>query len=375
MKLNVAVLMGGKTAEHEISLKSGEEVVNALDKNKYNVKPVKIKKNGEWLIPGGYVSEGKELDVREGVFSIIDSKGSHMVDITEENWPVLSNGNIEQLKGGEEEKIDVVFLALHGPFGEDGTVQGLLEMMNIPYTGSGVLASALAMDKAKCKEVYIYNNIKTPRFVTCDCWEWKKNAGDLINNIEMNLSYPCVVKPSNLGSSVGTFIVKSGDELKEKILLALDYDNRVIVEEYIKGTEITCPVLGAFAGEEPSALPLVEIIPPGSAVFFDYDVKYNGRTQEITPARISEELTVRAQELGIKVHKILGCAGLSRTDMIIKDNELYVLETNTIPGMTRNSLFPQAARAMGMSFPDLLTRLIELALDGHRHKKSKVERK
>jgi len=375
MKLNVAVLMGGKTAEHEISLKSGEEVVNGLDKNKYKVKPIKIKKNGDWLIPRGYIGEGKELDVREGVFSIIDSEGSHSVNITEESWPVLSDSNVEQLKDGEDEKIDVVFLALHGPFGEDGTVQGMLEMMNIPYTGSGVLASALAMDKAKCKEVYIYNNIKTPDFVVCDYWEWQKNSDKLIDNVEMKTGYPCVVKPSNLGSSVGTYIVKSRDELKEKIFLALDYDNRVIVEEYIKGTEITCPVLGGFAGEEPSALPLVEIIPPDSAVFFDYDVKYNGETTEITPARICEEITLRAQELGIKVHKILGCAGLSRTDIIIKDNELYVLETNTIPGMTRNSLFPQAASAMGMTFSVLLTRLVELALDGHRHKKSKVERR
>ena len=177
-----------------------------------------------------------------------------------------------------------------------------------------------------------------------------------------------------MGSSVGTFIVKDREDLELRVPQALLYDNVILIEKLLKGTEITCAVLGAFAGEEPTALPLTEIVPPGEASFFDYNVKYDGSTQEITPARISPELTLKAQDLGVKAHKVLGCKGLSRTDIIIEEDELYVLETNTIPGMTLQSLYPQAAKAAGIEFPKLLDRLINLALDAYKNKKSKIER-
>lgn len=363
--------MGGRTAEHEISLESGKEVLEALDKNKYRVKPMKIKKTGEWIIPQGYIDTCKE-----GIVSLIDDNGtSYKMKVSDDNWPVLSDGNIEKLKKSSEDKVDVVFIVLHGPFGEDGTVQGLLELMDIPYTGSNVLCSALAMNKAKCKEIYIYNNIKVPDFIVCYYQDWHRDSDKIIKIVEDKINYPCVIKPSSMGSSVGTYIVKERNNLKDKISRALEYDNTILIEEYIKGTEITCAVLGSLHGEEPEALPLTEIIPPEHVEFFDYNVKYDGSTREITPARISQKLTLKAQEIGVYVHKILTCSGMSRTDMIIREEDIYVLETNTIPGMTKNSLYPQAAIAAGMTFSELLDRLIELALDVHKHKKIKVERK
>jgi D-alanine-D-alanine ligase len=248
-------------------------------------------------------------------------------------------------------------------------------MMNIPYTGSDVLSSALAMNKAKCKEVYIYNGINVPDFIACNYYEWKKNEGELIGKSEDKLGYPCVVKPANLGSSVGTYIVKNREDMIKRISNAFEYDNTILIEKYLKGIEVTCAVLGGKSGEEPVAFPLTEIVPPDDAEFFDYDVKYDGTTREITPARISRELTSTCQEIAVKVHKILGCGGMSRTDMIIIDNNIYVLETNTIPGMTKQSLYPQAAASMGIEFPDLLDKIIDLAIDTFKNKKVKTERK
>jgi len=326
------------------------------------------------MIPAGFIGPSSDNIRSLTTFNFIDEKeNSYELNISEDNWPVTVSTGIEKFKTGE--KIDVVFIALHGPYGEDGTVQGLLELMDIAYTGSDVLSSALAMNKAMCKEVYIYNGIKVPDFIACNYHEWDKDKDRIILEAKKKLDYPCVVKPSSLGSSVGTCIVKNQEDLLDKVSKAFEYDNIVLIEKYLKGTEITCAVLGGISGEDPVALPLTEIIPPDNVDFFDYDVKYDGSTQEITPARISEELTLKAQNLGVKSHKVLGCGGMSRTDMIIQGEDLYVLETNTIPGMTLNSLYPQAAKAAGIAFPELLDRLIELALDAHKNKKCKVEQK
>lgn len=287
-KIKIAVLMGGKSAEHEISLMSGREVIKNLDKEKYEVFSVVVSKTGQFDLP--------------------------------------------------KEKVDIAFIALHGPFGEDGAVQGMLEFLGIPYTGSGVLASALGMNKIMFRKLMQVEGIRVPK--------------------ETN-KVPCFVKPYNQGSSVGASIVKSQKDLNKAIKVAKKYSNQVLVEEYIEGTEITCAVMG---NDKAYALPLIEIVPKNK--FFDYESKYKAKeTQEIVPARISSSLTKKVQELAIKVYRTVGCRGFGRVDFILTDaNVPVVLEINTIPGLTPMSLMPKAAKAAGISYPKLLDKIITYAL-------------
>jgi len=296
--------MGGKSPEYEVSLISGREVVKNLDKNKYEVSSLVIPKNG----------------------------GQIQVD---------------------PKKTDVVFIAMHGPFGEDGTVQGMLEMVGVKYTGSRVLASALGMDKIVFRKVMQVESILSPKYVAIH-----KNQG--ITEIFRVLGKPpYFVKPSAQGSSVGTAIVGQSKDLKKVLNRSFMYGDVVLVEEYIKGVEVTCAVLG---NDEPKALPIVEIIPKNK--FFDYESKYTqSGTQEIVPARISKLLTKKVQEIAIKVYKAIGCRGFARVDFILRDNKYpVVLEINTIPGLTPMSLFPKAAKAAGISYCQLLDKIIEYAI-------------
>ncbi len=299
-KLSVAVLMGGTSSERDISLISANEVIKYLDRNKYNI---------------------LKYDTAKDIDRIVKDR----------------------------KKIDVVLPILHGPGGEDGEIQGFLDILGLPYMGSNVVSSAIAMDKYATKKIYKYAGILTPKFQII------KSKKDKIT-----IKLPFVVKPVSQGSSVGTSIVKDKKQISKALDDAFKLENRIIIEEFIKGTEITVPIIG---NENPKALPIIEIVPP-KGKFFDRKNKYDNTTQEIIPARISKKLTQKAQKIAVKAHKEIGCLGLSRTDMIIKTkNLIYVLETNTIPGMTSESLFPKSARATGISFTKLLDRLIELALD------------
>lgn len=300
-KLNIAVLMGGISSEHEISLISGQNVLDYLNKEKYNVTPIVISKAGEWLIN----------DARK----TID----------------------EALKG-----IDVVFNALHGEYGEDGKIQGLLDCFGVKYTGSGVLASALGMDKPRSYELFKLHGLTVPKAVTLK--NFKK----------------CVVKPSCLGSSVGISIVSDKKDLKKAIEKAKEKCDEVIIEEYIDGLEVTCGIIDNYKGQKHFALPITEIIPPPGR-FFDYEVKYDGSTQEITPAKIDKNLAKKIQETTRKAHQILGCKGYSRTDFIIWGNRVYILEVNTLPGLTKESLLPKAAKIAGIEFSELLDIIINNA--------------
>ncbi len=303
-KLNLVILMGGMSSEHEVSLSTGQNVSEHLNKKKYNVKPIVISKKGKWVV------NEKEKTINKA------------------------------LKG-----IDVVFNALHGEYGEDGRVQGLLDCFRVPYTGSGVLASALGMDKVKSYELFKLHGLTVPKSVALK--KFKK----------------CVVKPSCLGSSVGISIVSDKKDLKRAINKALERCDIVIIEEYINGLEVTCGIIDNFKKQKYFALPVTEIIPPDGR-FFDYDVKYDGSTQEITPARISKELTKKIQQQSIEAHRLLGCGGYSRVDFILKDNkELYILEVNTLPGLTSESLLPKAAKEAGIEFPELLDIIISNALN------------
>jgi len=312
-KLTVALLSGGISSEREVSINSGNQVYEALDKEKYEVLRYDPKTDLQRLV-------------------------------------------------ADAARIDVALVILHGPFGEDGTIQGLLDLLNIPYQGSGVLGSALAMNKRVAKELYQNAGLPVPAYRILE-------AGDAVDPREIRgrLNLPIVVKPVAAGSSVGMTIVRSAESIREAVHKAFEFDTAVLLEAYIDGTEVTGGVIGNDSDLQ--ALPLIEIVPDPRYEFFDYEAKYTpGATEEICPARISEPLAEKARSYALKAHRALCCKGYSRTDMILQDDELYVLETNTIPGMTATSLFPQAAAAAGLSFSALLDRLIHLSIESHQRK-------
>jgi D-alanine-D-alanine ligase len=306
-KMRLALIAGGKSAEREVSLKSGAQVYQALDKSKYDIRRYDPLYDLERL-------------VREAA------------------------------------DLDVALIIMHGRGGEDGTVQGLLDLLGVPYQGSGVLGSALGMNKELSKILYQQAGLNVARALFF-------NRADPLSprEIEAALGLPVVVKPVNEGSSIGVTIARRLEEVEAGLTAAFKYDHRILVEEFIDGREVTGGVLG---NNDLKALPLVEICPARDYPFFTYEAKYKpGATVEICPARLDPELTAKAQKCAVTAHRALGCRGYSRTDMRIRDREVYVLETNTIPGMTATSLFPQAAQAVGLQFPELLDTLIELALE------------
>ena len=316
-KLNLALLSGGVSTERQVSLNSGDQVYAALDKKKYNV-----------------VRYDPKTDLKRLV--------------------------------ADAPQIDVALIILHGPFGEDGTIQGLLDLLNIPYQGAGVLGSALSMNKLVSKQLYELAGLPVPAYVAVKSGE----PIDPADSIAW-LGLPLVIKPATGGSSIGMSIVKKKDEFNRALKDAFKHDETVLVETYIKGIELTGAVIG---NEHLEALPIVEIIPDKSHDFFDYEAKYTpGATEEICPARIDNDLTARAQDFAMRAHNALFCRGYSRTDMILRGNELFVLETNTIPGMTATSLLPQAAAVAGISFSRLLDRLIQLSMEAyHKSKQHQV---
>ena len=306
-KLKIALIAGGWSREKEISLKSGQHVYENLDKDKYKVK-------------------------------------------------VYDPSNDLPLLIEEAHDLDLALLFLHGKKGEDGSIQGLLDLLNLPYVGSGVLASALAMNKAKSKDLFRYNGLNVPKEML-----FIENQNIDPDKIMSVLGKPVVIKPVDEGSSIGLSICSTKEEILAGVQDSFAISSQIIIEEYIKGREVSCAVLG---NREPEALPVVEIIPQEKYHFFSYTAKYEpGASQEICPAQISSDVYQTIQGFAIKAHCLLGCRCFSRSDMIVTANNVYMLETNTIPGMTKNSIFPLAARTAGFSFPELLDRLIRLAFE------------
>lgn len=335
-KLNIVVLMGGKSSEYEISLISGREVVKNLDGNKYNVLPVIVSRDGRnWQLTNskGLELMGDPLELRASGKELVLQGSTEL-------------SGVQELQG---KNVDAIFIAMHGPYGEDGTVQGMLELAGLRYTGSGVLASALGMDKGMFRKVLRSVNILTPKYI-----EVKKGE-----NVDVKIlgKLPYFVKPGNQGSSVGNSIVRNIKDLEPALELAFKYSDVALVDEYVEGKEITCAILG---NNNPTPLPLIEIIPL-KGDFFNYESKYSeGGAEEIIPARISDALTTKIQEIALKVYKEVGCRGFARVDFILKDNKTpLVLEVNTIPGLTPMSLFPKAAKAAGISYQELLSKVID----------------
>lgn len=342
-KLRVAVLMGGLSAERNVSLSTGRQILESLDRDQYDVVGVDAA-----LISGTTLSALKGTD-RE-VSAIAEAEEA--IRRGHELLPVAEIAHSDPAR-----RPDVAIIALHGKYGEDGTIQGFLDLLGIPYTGSGVLASALAMDKSMAKKVMAADGIPVPPSIDFVC----ANGCDLasVSAQVTTMGCPVIVKPSRQGSTIGMTKVNSPAGLNDAIKQAAIHDTRILVEKFIEGTELTVGVLG---NDQPFALPVIEIVP--SKGFYDYEAKYTpGATQEIVPARISEEAAKQAQALALAAHRSLGCRGVSRVDMIMGTAGMHVLEVNTIPGMTPTSLLPTAAAAAGIPFPKLLDMLIGFAME------------
>jgi D-alanine-D-alanine ligase len=330
----VAILAGGRSSEHEISLASARSVLGALDPERYEATVVEIGRDGRWELAGrGTLPSAAETSV--------------------ETLPVLSDSPPGRLLGA----IDVILPILHGPFGEDGTVQGLLELADVPYVGAGVAASALCMDKDLCKAVLRDRGIPVARSVTL-------RDGDAPGH---PFPYPVFVKPARLGSSVGISKVHDAEELEDAIALARQHDDKVLVEELLEGTEVECGVLG---NRDPIASVVGEIVANGE--WYDYAAKYDeGGMELVVPARIPDEATERVRSLAVESFVATDCEGMARIDFFVRpDGEVVVNEINTIPGFTSTSVYAKLFEASGVPYAELLDRLVELALERHERRRA-----
>jgi len=355
-KLRVAILFGGKSAEHEISLISARNIAEAMDKNKYEIVSIGIDKNGRWFFDeGGRLLHGGSTTQLK----------SHRRDSTAVLPGTTHTPMIRVVPGRALGTVDVVFPVLHGPFGEDGTVQGLLKMANVAFVGASVLGSAIGMDKDVMKRLLRDAGIAVAKFVVFDRSAAEKIA---FASVKRELGLPFFVKPANLGSSVGISKVASGNQFARAIKDAFRYDSKILLEEYIRGREIECSVLG---NENPVASLPGEIITRHD--FYSYDAKYiDGKgAQLVIPAKLPSRIAKKIGEIAIKSFKVLCCEGMARVDFFLRhDDEIIVNEINTIPGFTKISMYPKLWEASGVSYAQLIDRLIQLALQRFRREEN-----
>ena len=358
-RLRVGVIFGGKSAEHEVSLSSAQNVMRALDKKKYEVVPIGISKEGEWLLRGDPL-----LALTGGQASLpkLLESGYQIIDDLSTGREVIPGSHAASLPD-----VDVIFPVLHGPFGEDGTVQGLLELADIPYVGAGVMSSAVGMDKAAMKDLFRSHDLPTPQYLVVNRYESERAPDQVAEAVAQTIGYPCFVKPANMGSSVGVNKVHSAAELTHAVHDATLYDRKIIVEYAVPDArEIECSVLG---NNDPIASLPGEIVP--SHEFYDYEAKYiDESSQLLIPAPIDPAQAQQVRDLSIKAFLVLDCAGMARVDFLLArgTGELYLSELNTIPGFTRISMYPKLWEASGVAYSELIDRLIQLALERHADK-------
>lgn len=354
-RIRVGVLFGGRSGEHEVSLVSAASVIRALDPAKYQVVPIGISREGQWRLGSQALKLLPDvLDKGTAVIPSIDPQGPKLVPLNEARHPMA------------RPRLDVVFPVLHGTFGEDGTIQGLLELAGIPYVGAGVLGSAAAMDKDVMKRLFRDAGLPVVEWLMVLRGEWKRHPARLRKQIEAKLDYPLFVKPANLGSSVGISKVRGRAELAAALDLAAAYDRKLIVEMGLDAREIECSVLG---NDQPEASEPGEIIPVNE--FYDYEAKYVKEGSElIIPAKLSRAQTRLVKDLALRAFRAVDCAGMARVDFLLDrpSNKLFVNEVNTIPGFTPISMYPKMWEASGLPYPDLLDRLIQLAFERQREK-------
>lgn len=368
-KIKVGVVYGGRSGEHEISIRSARTVIEQIDKEKYDPVPIAITKEGNWLNP----VESLNLFPAETRAFLAGQSESFSSDpvalIGDTNYKGLTK--LETVNGGERlTKLDVIFPVLHGTYGEDGTIQGLFEMADIPYVGCGVLASSCGMDKVVMKTLFRDAGLPICRYVWFLRSEWERNEETVVKLIETKLGFPCFVKPANLGSSVGVSRADDAESLRAGIALAARYDRKIIVEEGLDMREIECAVLG---NDEPQAsLPGEYIIKDESKKFLDYTEKYTGtgNNEFVVPAPVSDELAAKIQQMSVKAFKAIDGSGLARVDFFLveKTGALLVNEINTLPGLTDASGFPKMWAGTGMDFAQVIDNLITLAIERHADK-------
>ena len=362
-KIRVGILFGGRSAEHEVSLQSAKNIVDAIDKNKYEVVLIGIDKKGGWHLNEG---SGFFLPATKSQLPELPEGGENLALVPGKQGDQLVPLSGQQRPGS----LDVIFPVLHGPFGEDGTVQGLLKLANIPFVGAGVLGSAVGMDKDVMKRLLRDAGIPIGRFIVASRYSPEEIGFDYARG---ELGLPLFIKPANLGSSVGIHKVKDRQGFERAVRDAFNYNNKILIEESINGREIECSVLG---NDNPIASVPGEILPRHE--FYSYEAKYldeNGAVLEI-PARLPSEISERVRQLAIKTFSVLCCEGMARVDFFLRNGrEIIVNEINTIPGFTRISMYPKLWEATGISYTELIDKLIELAIERfEREKRLKTDR-
>jgi len=367
-KLRVGVVFGGRSGEHEVSVRSARAIIEAIDRKKFDVLPIAITKEGKWLPP----AESTQLLPLNVQPLLASSQASANGDVAILGDPshkglILLGANAHELPA---ERLDVVFPVLHGPFGEDGTLQGLLEMADIPYVGCGVLASACGMDKVAMKSLFVEAGLPICKHLWFLRSHWQTNPQQVLRKIKSEIGFPCFVKPANLGSSVGVSRANDKISLLRAIDLAAAYDRKIIVEEEVDAREIECAILG---NDEPRAsLPGEYVVHDDAARFLDYTEKYSntGHVEFVVPARLSKTMIAKLQGLAIRAFQAVDGAGLARVDFFLRrgDKQILVNELNTMPGLTEVSGYPKMWEASGLAFPRVLESLIELAFARHREK-------
>lgn len=378
-KIRVGVIFGGRSSEHEVSLTSASCVLNAIDRTEYEVLPIGISKSGQWLVGDDVLallsSQAGQLGAGNRKLQFSELEEAVPVSLL----PVPGKARLVALEPeGDAERmahlahsLDVVFPILHGTYGEDGAIQGLLELSDLPYVGAGITGSAVAMDKAIAKAVLSAGGFPQLPYLVVLRSQWEQKPRLIEEEVEAHLGYPCFVKPASLGSSVGISKVRSSAELQPALAEAAIYDRKLVIEKDAgDAREVECSVLG---NDAPIASVPGEIVP--SREFYDYVAKYHDSdSQLIIPARISPEAARRVQELAVQAFRAMDCAGMARVDFFVDKGteEIYINEINTIPGFTPISMYPKLWEASGVSYANLIDRLIELAMERHKDKQRNV---
>jgi D-alanine-D-alanine ligase len=358
-RIRVGVIFGGKSGEHEVSIQSGQSIIKSLDPNKYDVVPIGITRRGQWLSgPQAFRVLQAEEQISLGTAELEFSESVSALPVASEYDTMVPPKLTDHL--------DVVIPVLHGPNGEDGTIQGVFELLDIPYVGAGVLASAVGMDKVFMKKLFASAGLPQADYTFYTRSLWQTSPEQVIADVEAKLGYPCFVKPVNMGSSVGVSKVKSRDDLRDAMNLAAKYDRKIIVEQGIDAREVEVGVLG---NDTPAASVPGELV--SSNEFYDYQAKYvSGQSQMIIPAPLSSDLVDEIQQLAVAAFQAVDCSGLARVDFFVeqKTNRLLVNEINTMPGFTRYSMYPKLWEATGVGYSKLLETLIDLAIQRHQDK-------
>lgn len=362
-KIRLGIIYGGKSSEHEVSLRTALSIMKAVDFDKYDITPIYVKLDGSWVKGEslrGRLPEGiNELRLTDGTAPAGGETRTELVAASRTS-PVF----------GIAQEVDVIFPVVHGPNGEDGTIQGLLELANLPYVGAGVMASAVGMDKWMMKNVFAQAGLPQVNYVGVLRSQWERDQEGIIVRIERELGYPCFVKPANMGSSVGVSKAKDRQQLIDAMTLAARFDRRLIVEQFVKARELEIGLLG---NEEPITSVVGEIV--AAKEFYDYEAKYKGAGTELQiPARIPAHVAEQMAEMAKIAYRALDASGLSRADFFWdeENDRLYINEVNTMPGFTPYSMYPLLFQEAGISYSELIDRLVQLALERHADKQRNV---